>query len=152
MQRQHCLRQVGGTIACDGGWGDRHLLRAMFYISISHFSLISLQLITWIYALLIHRKRSPCLAAARSRRGSDMPPAYHSLPRRRFATPIPTIKQYRLTQPVGIGVLDDPKTDDSTNLYGNKPRRRSNFYLPQRGRWRRRRRMRRAPSLIALFL
>ena len=28
-----------------------------------------------------------CLAAARSRRGSDMPPACHSLPRRRFATP-----------------------------------------------------------------
>ena len=27
-----------------------------------------------------------CLAAARSRRGSDMPPACHSLPRRRFAT------------------------------------------------------------------
>ena len=26
-----------------------------------------------------------CLAAARSRRGSDMPPACHSLPRRRFA-------------------------------------------------------------------
>ena len=31
---------------------------------------------------------TPCqrLAAARSRRGSDMPPACHSLPRRRFAT------------------------------------------------------------------
>ena len=33
----------------------------------------------------------PCgwqpLAAARSRRGSDMPPAYHSLPRRHFVTP-----------------------------------------------------------------
>ena len=28
-----------------------------------------------------------CLAAARSRRGSDLPPAGHSLPRRRFATP-----------------------------------------------------------------
>ena len=27
-----------------------------------------------------------CLAAARSRRGPDMPPACHSLPRRRFAT------------------------------------------------------------------
>ena len=27
-----------------------------------------------------------CLAAAQSRRGSDMPPACHSLPRRRFAT------------------------------------------------------------------
>ena len=27
-----------------------------------------------------------CLAAARSRRGSDMPPACHSLPRRRYAT------------------------------------------------------------------
>ena len=27
-----------------------------------------------------------CLAAARSRRGSDMPPACHSLPRRRFAS------------------------------------------------------------------
>ena len=27
-----------------------------------------------------------CLATARSRRGSDMPPACHSLPRRRFAT------------------------------------------------------------------
>ena len=27
-----------------------------------------------------------CLAAARSRRGSDMPPACHSLPRRRFVT------------------------------------------------------------------
>ena len=31
--------------------------------------------------------RATCLAAARSRRGSDMPPACHSLPRRRFATP-----------------------------------------------------------------
>ena len=30
--------------------------------------------------------RTACLAAARSRRGSDMPPACHSLPRRRFAT------------------------------------------------------------------
>ena len=30
--------------------------------------------------------RGSCLAAARSRRGSDMPPACHSLPRRRFAT------------------------------------------------------------------
>ena len=31
---------------------------------------------------------TPCqlLAAARSRRGSDMPPAYHSLPRRHFVT------------------------------------------------------------------
>ena len=29
---------------------------------------------------------TPCLAAARSRRGSDVPPACHSLPRRRFAT------------------------------------------------------------------
>ena len=29
---------------------------------------------------------SPCLAAARSRCSSDMPPAYHSLPHRRFAT------------------------------------------------------------------
>ena len=31
--------------------------------------------------------RRPFLAAARSRRGSDMPPACHSLPRRRCATP-----------------------------------------------------------------
>ena len=34
---------------------------------------------------------------------------------------------YRLNEQsisVGIGVLDDPKTDDSTNLYGNKPKRR----------------------------
>ena len=31
-------------------------------------------------------QRSPLLAAARSRRGSDMPPAYHSLPRRHFVT------------------------------------------------------------------
>ena len=39
------------------------------------------------------------LPAGRSRRGSDMPPAYHSLPRRRFATPIPT----RNTQTVRHG-------------------------------------------------
>ena len=31
-------------------------------------------------------ERHPCLAAARSPRGSDMPPACHSLPRGRFAT------------------------------------------------------------------
>ena len=30
--------------------------------------------------------RSPCLAAARSRSGSDSPPDCHSLPERRFAT------------------------------------------------------------------
>ena len=39
---------------------------------------------------LSHHKgfATPCqlLAAARSRRGSDMPPAYHSLPRRHFVT------------------------------------------------------------------
>ena len=35
---------------------------------------------------LIHRKRSPCLAAARSRHGSDNTPCCHSLPCRRFAT------------------------------------------------------------------
>ena len=32
------------------------------------------------------RLRSPCLAAARSRSGSDVPPARHSTPSRRFAT------------------------------------------------------------------
>ena len=31
----------------------------------------------------------PCLAAARSRRGSDSPPDCHSIPRRRFATQDP---------------------------------------------------------------
>ena len=36
------------------------------------------------------------LAAARSRRGSDMPPAYHSLPRRHFVTPY-------TREPVGWG-------------------------------------------------
>ncbi len=34
---------------------------------------------------LISQLRCQLLAAARSRRGSDMPPACHSLPRRRFA-------------------------------------------------------------------
>ena len=35
---------------------------------------------------LIHRKRSPCLPAGRSRRGSNTLPACYSIPRRRFAT------------------------------------------------------------------
>ena len=47
----------------------------------------------------------PCgcqpLAAARSRRGSDMPPAYHSLPRRHFVTPY-------TGEPVGRGKKDTP--------------------------------------------
>ena len=33
------------------------------------------------------KRREQNLAAARSRSGSDMPPACHSLPSRRFATP-----------------------------------------------------------------
>ena len=40
------------------------------------------------------------LAAARSRRGSDMPPACHSLPRRRFAAPrAPPLLYQRTIQP-----------------------------------------------------
>ncbi len=35
---------------------------------------------------LITRCGGSCLAAARSRRGSDSPPDCHSIPRRRFAT------------------------------------------------------------------
>ena len=38
-------------------------------------------------AALRETAAASCLAAARSRRGSGLPPAAHSLPRRRFATP-----------------------------------------------------------------
>ena len=52
-----------------------------------------------------------CLAAARSRRGSDVPPARHSLPRRRFATSRRSL------------------------WFAAEPCRRSSEAFPSRGRW-----------------
>ena len=59
--------------------------------------------------------RDTCLAAARSRRGSDMPLACHSLPRRRFAA----LKGKALGKRNGASFVHSPRnTNSKPNVSG----------------------------------
>ena len=72
-----------GCFAVCGGWGRRRGHPVVYYCL---WCMLSFPLCSCLPSGDPFGAARHCLAAARSRRGSDMPPACHSLPRRRFAT------------------------------------------------------------------